>query len=123
MMANAWLAMPAVDGGTMSARPKYALDASAFVIYQGGDAYVALKSRRHRQRLLKNPDVRLLRGAYAEAFEDSLPFPVQRAASQSIGLGDLVSWVASRVGIRECEPCRRRKVRLNEVRVWGWWHR
>lgn len=38
-------------------------------------------------------------------------------ADDGIGLGDLVAALTKRLGIRECDGCRRRKAALNRVKL------
>ena len=42
---------------------------------------------------------------------------------KAIGLGDVVAWILSRVGIKPWPGCgcNARKVWLNRLPVWGWW--
>jgi hypothetical protein len=120
--------MPAVSGtspGTRT-RPKYPIDGSALVVYRGPNAYVAIAQRGTRAALTPHADVRVLAPQEARALEDDLALPPlagRRDRSAPVRLGDAVHGVLTRVGIRDCTGCRRRRRRLNKLTVWGWWRK
>ena len=131
MTDRAWIEMPVVPNETGDgwARPKYPVETSATLIYRDGRVYVAFKDETAREEAAKQPDCRLLSLIEARELEDSFPFPIASPGqqhvdeNQPVGLGDAVAWLASRLGIEECEPCRKRKRSLNRVVIWGWWRR
>ena len=121
-----WLEMPAVaDGpGAIAVRPKYPVDASALLFYRDANVYVAYRDDRPRADVTAYSDVRLLTGPESHRFEASLPYPLPAPArSGGVRLGDLVHRVTRRLGIAECDSCRKRKRVLDRIVVWGWWRR
>jgi hypothetical protein len=123
--ARSWLEIPAVGAATAQPRLKYDLEASALVIYRGDRAFATFEDEAVRESLLRHADVRALSDDEAREFEKTLPLalpPPERRTGRT-GLGDLVSWLAGRVGINECAGCGRRRGKLNKIPVWGWWAR
>jgi hypothetical protein len=123
---RSWIAMPALEGGTAAVHLKYPLEGNALVLYRGETAYVALEDRTAQDKVVRHPDVHLLTDRESREFEESLPFPavpLDPAPDGAVRLGDVVSWLTTRLRIRECADCRRRKRRLNKIGVWGWWAR
>lgn len=129
-MTNAsWLEMPTVRAGMPDnrARPKYAVETSALLVYQGEKVYVRFPIGTARPPALDESDCRWLTDKEGRAFEESLPFPVsasfehQHGGKGPVGLGDIVAWLTGKAGIEECAACGRRKTYLNRITVWGWW--
>ena len=127
-MTRTWVEMPVVQaaGGGHPDRPKYSPQITSLLVYRGSKVYVGLPNARAARDVVKNSDVRLLTDTEAHAFEQSLPFPPSpggfaRGAAEGwpVGLGDLVAWVAHRLGIAECSGCRKRRALLNRVVIWG----
>lgn len=123
--SRSWLEMPTHGSATADPRPKYELEADALVIYRGDAVFVALQDEAVQENLVRHVDVRALSDEEGREFEASLPVPLAppERPTGRIGLGDLVSWFARRVGIRECAGCRKRRRGLNRIPVWGWWAR
>ena len=128
MSTMTWIEMPVVraTGVGHSDRPKYPPQISSLLVYRGSKVYAGLPNARAARDVVKNSDVRLLTDTEARAFEASLPFAPSagrfaRGAAEGwpVGLGDLVSWVAHRLGIAECSGCRKRRALLNRVVLWG----
>jgi hypothetical protein len=126
-MTRTWIEMPVVQatGAGHADRPKYPPQISSLLVYRGSKVYVRLPNVRAARDVVKNPDVRLLTDIEARAFEESLPFAPSSGRftrgdtdAWRFGLGDLVSWVAHRVGIAECSGCRKRRALLNRVVIW-----
>jgi hypothetical protein len=119
--------MPTVAMGTGSARPKYSFDGKSLLVYRGEKAYASFEDERAPNELAHYFDVRVLTDAEGREFERSLPLPFYTAPPtvrrRSIRLGDAIAWVTARMGIEECEGCRRRKGRLNKISVSWWWAR
>jgi len=119
-----WVEMPAIDSQTASTHPKYPFAADALVIYRADSAFVALNDEHIRDELASYPDVRVLSEKERREFEGSLPFQgplvvgTRSDVGRAVGLGDLVSSITTRLGIRECSGCRNRKSRLNSIIVW-----
>ena len=94
-----------------------------------GKVYIYFEDKNAQEEALKQPDCRRLTSAEGRELEETFPFPIASPGqqhvdeNQPVGLGDAVAWLASRLGIEECEPCRKRKRWLNKVVVWGWWRR
>jgi hypothetical protein len=117
--------MPSAADSTGGTRPKYAPGADAFVVHRGEQAYVSLADEAARTELALNPDVHILTGNEGVAFEHDLPFPMPPLAARrdTVGLGDVVSRITGRIGIRECSGCQGRRERMNALRVRKWWAR
>jgi hypothetical protein len=121
-----WVEMPAIDSRTASTRPKYPFAADALVVYRADSAFVALNDQQVRDELAGHSDVRVLSERERVEFEQSLPFQgplivgTPSQVGRSVGLGDIVSSLTRRLGIRECSGCGKRKSRLNSITVWRW---
>jgi len=138
-MTRTWIEMPVVrtTGVGHPDRPKYAPQTSSLLVYRASKVYVGLPNAGAASEVLKHSDVRLLTRTEAREFEEGLPFSplpgrdargdFQGRTSMSelwqVGLGDLVLWVAHRLGIAECSGCRKRRTLLNRVVVWRRWRR
>jgi hypothetical protein len=122
-MARTWIEMPVVPaaGDGQPDRPKYPPQVSSLLVYRGAMVYVGLDAHAARD-LLGNSDVRLLTDTEGRAFEESLPFApapswLNRPEGWHLGLGDVVSWVAHKLGIAECSGCRKRRALLNRATI------
>jgi hypothetical protein len=123
--ARSWLEIPIVGAATAEPRLKYDLEASALVIYRGDKAFATFEDEAVRETLLRHADVRPLSDEEGREFEKTLPaaLPPPERRTRRMGLGDLVSWLAARVGIQECAGCGKRRRKLNKIPIWGWWAR
>jgi hypothetical protein len=126
--------MPVSDGTIPGkpVRPRHAIDGNAILVYRGEKVYVAQDKPGAIDRIAQLPDVRRLPQEEAVDFEATLPGGGARSShghprpgqaiwkdtSDSVGLGDVVSWLTSTLGIRECDACSQRKKRLNKFSVW-----
>jgi hypothetical protein len=124
-LSRSWVEVPTLGSTTSDPRLKYDLEASALVIYRGDKAFVAFEDEAVPEQLLGHSDVRALSDDDARRFEESLPVPIAppQRRTRRAGLGDLISWAARGMGLRECAGCGRRRERLNKIPVWGWWAR
>jgi hypothetical protein len=115
--------IPTLGNTTADPRLKYDLEANAFVIYRGEKAFATFEDEAVPEQLLHHSDVRVLSDDEGRRFEETLPAPMgpPERRPRRTGLGDLISWLTIRVGIRECAGCGRRRKRLNKIAVWGWW--
>lgn len=133
MSTPVWVEMPVSEDTSPGkpTRPRHTIKGNALLVYRNDKVYVALKEAEAADTLLLQSDVRQLTADEAQRIEESLPgigaarlhsLGARSADSQSrhgrLGLGDLVSWVTSRLGIRECDACGRRKKRLNSLTIW-----
>jgi hypothetical protein len=129
-----WIEMPVVHAGDSGAvGPKYAVAGNAVVVYRNDRAYVGLTGGDVTTALLRHPDVHPLSRAEQERLgRESVVHPaavehlVTRAgrhghplvaAADRVGLGDIVSATARRLGIPECRGCARRHRALNRLTV------
>jgi hypothetical protein len=124
MNDHVWIEMPSTVTGIANApvRPKYSIDGNAFLVHAAGKVYAILGDEQERGELLKNADCRRLSPSEGRAFEGNLRFPVPQhlfAPPAPPGLGDLVAWIAGKLGFAECSGCRQRKNWLNGIAVWG----
>jgi hypothetical protein len=133
MNTPVWIEMPVSEDTPQGkpARPRHMINGNALLVYRNDKVYVAVREAAAMEALLQQSDVRQLTADEAQRIEESLPgigaarldsLGASSADSQSkyrrLGLGDLVSRVTSRLGIRECDACGRRKTRLNSLTVW-----
>jgi len=49
------------------------------------------------------------------------PVSLAPGGPSPVGLGDVVARVTAFVGLHPCDDCRKRRHRLNRVKVWGRW--
>lgn len=49
------------------------------------------------------------------------PVRLRPVGGEPVGLGDAFARVSSFVGLHSCEGCKKRRHRLNRLKVWGWW--
>jgi hypothetical protein len=126
-----WIEMPA-EGGDLPGdeqRPKYPIEGRAVLVYRGSKVYVGGERDAPWGELASLPDVRELTVDEIVAFELSLPFPLPSFGAHldvhagRVGLGDVVSWLAGKLGFQDCHACRERRRWLNRMVVWGWWRR
>lgn len=133
MSTPVWVEMPVSEDTPQGkpARPRHMINGNALLVYRTDKVYVAVKEAEAADTLLRQSDVRQLTADEAQRIEESLPgigaarlhsLGARPADSQNgyrrLGLGDLVSRVTSRLGIRECDACGRRKKRLNSLTIW-----
>jgi hypothetical protein len=126
MQANIWVEMPVVSGEAPidAPRPKYPVIGNATLVYRRPYVYIAFRDAADALTATNYPDTRRLTPDEGRALETSLPFPIRvpalppAGAPALVGLGDLVSWVTGRLGIAQCDGCRRRKRWLNRVVLW-----
>jgi hypothetical protein len=133
MTTATWLEMPVAQSLTTAAaaRPRYAVEGNALLIYRGDKVYVAMKEATATEDLSQQPEVRRLSDGEAQELEASLP-GIGAARLNGLGagrtnpaaeynlllLGDLISWVTAKLGIRQCRACNRRRQRLNRIAIW-----
>jgi hypothetical protein len=129
-----WVEMPVVEGTIPGepVRPRHAIDGNAVLVYRGEKVYVALDKPGIIDGIARLPDVRRLAPDEAVKFEATLPgggafashgYPhsghaIRKETRDRAGLGDMVSWLTSTLGIQECGACSQRKKRLNKISVW-----
>ena len=123
MVSLTWVRMPTVGSGSASVRPKYPLEGETVVVFRGSVAYVAV-DKKLENALKRHADVHVLRPS--EMGDLQATFPTVRTSSaehgaRTVRLGDLVQDVTTKIGLRPCEACRKRKALLDRVIVWGWW--
>jgi hypothetical protein len=132
--AKNWLKMPAVADGSVLGRlrPKYPLSSRAILVYHIDSVYVLLADGKARAEVERHSDVRRPSSEEVQELEEThpfLPFVATdeidlvrgRSDGRALLLGDVVSRLAKAVGIVECAPCKRRRTRLNNIPLWGWW--
>ena len=122
-----WIQVPTLDGQSAATRTKYPIDANALIIYRGDSAYVRFANAASGETIARHGDVRVLDDREVRRFEQSLPFlpPPQDdeahgQARRALRLGDAVSSLTRRLGIRECSGCQRRRSLLNRIVLWRW---
>jgi hypothetical protein len=106
-----------------STRTKYSLDSSALIIYRGDSAYVRYADTALSETVARYGAVRILDEHEAREFEASLPFLAPAGDEEErrmLRLGDAISSLTKRLGIRECNSCQRRRSRLNRIVLWRW---
>jgi hypothetical protein len=127
-----WIEMPVAGSGAAGdpVRAKYTIEANAFLVHRGGKVYVMCPDQGAREATLRHADCRQLTPLEVTGLEEELPFPVTpdlvarpRRTARTLGLGDAVTWVTRKLGMAECDACRKRRRLLNRVAVWGWWRR
>jgi hypothetical protein len=124
--SGAWFEMPAVGDENRSgrSRPKYEIPSRALLVYHGQRVSVRLLEPADEVDFVGHPDVRRLSYRESEKLEVAYPFVAHAdnpIARKPLRLGDAVSRIAGTMRINECEPCRRRRRRLNRIIIWGWW--
>jgi hypothetical protein len=138
MTTATWMEMPVLQSVTSGgvARPRYAVEGNALLVYRGDKVFVATKEETVTADLMQKEGVRTLTQGEVQAIEATLP-GVGASRLDGLGadrtdvavkrnvllLGDLISWLTSKLGIPECSACSRRKQRLNRYAVWrtAWW--
>jgi hypothetical protein len=133
MSVRSWIEMPVSDGTIVGepVRPRHAIEGNALLVYRGEKVYAALEEPGVVDRITQLPDVRRLSPDEAINFEATLPGggaashgqirsgqAVLVERSGRVGLGNVVSWLTSKLGIQECDACSQRKRRFNKVTVW-----
>lgn len=122
-----WVQIPALDSQSAATRTKYPIDANALIIYRGDSAYVRFVNAASSEPIARYGDVRVLDDHEVRKFEESLPFltsardeEAHEEAHKALRLGDAISSLTKRLGIRECGGCQRRRSRLNRIVLWRW---
>ena len=132
MADRVWIEMPVVGNGTPDSRvrPKYPVETNATIVHKDGKVYIDFEDENAREEALKQPDCRRLTLAEGHELEENVPFPIASPArrhsdeKRPLGLGDVVAWVTSKLGIEKCPGCKRREGWLNRhVVIWGWWRK
>jgi hypothetical protein len=121
--------MPTLEGDSPGheQRPRYQVEGRAVLVYRDERVYVGIDSEDSWRGLTSLPEVRELAETEIRSFEQTLHFPLpelkaREVASKGVfGLGDAVAWLARKLGFSDCGPCRRRRVLLNRLVIWGWW--
>jgi hypothetical protein len=120
-----WFEMPVVrDSESQRVRPKYPIPSPALLVYEGDRVYVGQRGAQELLVPTDAADVRRLSLSEVLELNDRHPFIALQGSAvpdRRVRLGDLVSRFTHMLGIRECEPCRQRKNRLNRIVIWGWW--
>lgn len=132
MVDRVWIEMPVVRAGEPDGRvrPKYPVETNATIIHKDGKVYIDFEDESAREEALKQPDCLRLTLTEGQELEETFPFPIVSPARRHsdekgpLGLGDVVAWVTSKLGIEECPGCKKRKGWLNRhVVIWGWWRK
>lgn len=134
MNIDSWLEMPVTGGAVANdpVRPVHEIGGSALLVYRGDRVYVTVDDPDLINRFTALPDVRVLSPDEVGDFEATLPgagaFTGRRGARLDradsavkdgrLGLGDMISWLAGRLRIRECRACSQRRKTLNRVVSW-----
>ena len=127
-----WLELPAEIDAEARARPTYAIVSDEVLVYRQDKVYACFRDKTAVADLVQHSDVRELSASEVEQLvalyepilhahrfvEDSMADAVRPGP---VGLGEVISRVASRVGLAECAGCRQRRRLLNRIVVWGWW--
>jgi hypothetical protein len=123
-----WIEMPATGTGAADdpVRSKYPIEGNAFIVHCDGKIYAMLDDGLAIKQVAMHPDCRRLTHKEARELAQRLPFPVPQRLdwltyqNGTGGLGDLIGWVAQKLGIAECYGCQRRKRWLNQIGAWRW---
>lgn len=126
MSLKVWFKMPVVGGESPDdpLRPKYPIVGNATLVYHGQHVFISFKDGDDIQQVAKLQETIRLTPNELRDLDDSLPFPLpsfepkHKDPPKLIGLGDVVAWLASKIGFKECEGCRKRKNWLNRLVIW-----
>ena len=128
MSEKTWYEVPTqIDEESGIPRPRYALTGNTVIVYSANRAYVAFENEQDIAAIQELPGVRRLTVADVRDLSQNLPFGLFSGKEEIqeepnfIGLGDVISWITQKLGIHECEGCRRRKKWLNRVPIWPRW--
>jgi hypothetical protein len=120
-----WYAIPTVIRNPVDGTPAlpFAPTRPHRVVFAGGMCYAMLSPADHHLAV-DTAHGRRLTPAEVMTIDNTLALPLLSMTAESwsqsggFGLGDLVSWIARRMGLSECDACSARKRRLNRVRLW-----
>jgi len=125
MSGKIWYEMPVrQDEESGIPRAKYTLSGDVTLIYSGNRAFAAFPNEQEASAIEGYNDVRRMTDAEVATLRQKLPFAFLPTGEETeeesnyIGLGDVISWITHRLGIHECESCKRRKKWLNRIPVW-----
>lgn len=132
MTLIAWIQIPITGDEVLEDRSnlKYAVNKNATIIYHGQHAYVSFMDEADSVEFMQRPGIHLLTPSEVHELDRNLPFPFLSMTSKHsngsaqneevnvVGLGDLVARFTRKLGIQECDGCRKRKRWLNRVTVW-----
>jgi hypothetical protein len=117
-----WIEMPAAGDPPSGepARPKHRVPGRAILVYRGRRVYVALDEPAQVERMMRLSEVRRLDRGEVLELETAVPGMSSSAnrTPDHAGLGDVISWMTTRMGIPECRACAERRTRLNRLVPW-----